>query len=58
VLREQLGARGVRLTDDQCVRLAAKARQIGRRLTEVRTLVVPDTLLAWASALGRQQVHQ
>jgi len=45
VLRDQLGARGVRFTDDQRVRLAAKAKKIGRRaLTEIGTLVTPDTL--------------
>ena len=48
VLRAQLGPRRVRFTDDQRVRLAAKARKIGRRvLTEIGTLVTPDTLLAW-----------
>ena len=47
VLREQLGRRRVRFTDDQRVRLAAKAKKIGRRvLTEIGTLVTPDTLLA------------
>jgi len=48
VLREQLGRRRVRFTDDQRVRLAAKAKRIGRRvLTEIGALVTPDTLLAW-----------
>src|SRR5712691_2736461 len=48
VLREQLGPRRVRFTDNQRVRLAAKARKVGRRvLTEIGTLVTPDTLLAW-----------
>ena len=32
VLREQLGDRRLRLTDDQRRRLAAKARGLGRRL--------------------------
>ncbi len=37
VLREQLGARRLRLTDAQRCRLAAKAKKIGRRgLFEVR----------------------
>ncbi len=46
VLREQLGARRLRLTDAQRCRLAAKAKKIGRRgLFEIRTLVTPDTLL-------------
>src|SRR5713226_3570527 len=48
VLQEQLGGRRMRFTDDQRVRLAAKAKTIGRRaLTEIGTLVTPDTLLAW-----------
>jgi hypothetical protein len=42
VLREQLGGRRLRFTDDQRVRLAAKAREVGRRvLTEIGTLVKP-----------------
>ena len=48
VLREQLGGRRMRFSNDQRVRLAAKAKKIGRRaLTEIGTLVTPDTLLAW-----------
>jgi putative transposase len=48
VLREQLGARPLRFTDDQRIRLAAKAKNLGRRaLREVGTIVSPDTLLAW-----------
>ncbi len=48
VLREQLGAGRLRLTDAQRCRLAAKAKKIGRRgLFEIRTLVTPDTLLRW-----------
>jgi transposase InsO family protein len=48
VLREELGARRLRLTDAQRSRLAAKAKKIGRRgLFEIHTLVTPDTLLRW-----------
>src|SRR6516225_4566212 len=48
VLREQLGARRPRFTDDQRVRLAAKAKNLRRRvLQEIGTIVSPDTLLAW-----------
>lgn len=48
VLREQLGPRRVRFTDDQRVRLAAKAKTLSRRaLKEIGTIVTPDTLLAW-----------
>ena len=52
VLREQLGPRRLRFTDDQRVRLAAKAKTLGRHvLTEIRSIVTPDTLLAWHRAL-------
>jgi putative transposase len=46
VLREQLGPRRLRFTDDQRIRLAAKAHLLGRRvLEEIRSIVTPDTLL-------------
>ena len=52
VLREQLGARRLRFTDDQGRRLAAKARTLGRRLVrEFAAIVTPDTLLAWHRTL-------
>src|SRR6478609_7811046 len=48
VLREQLGGRRIRFTDDQRRRLAAKAKGLGRKLLrEVATIVTPETLLAW-----------
>src|ERR1700731_132595 len=48
VLREQLGGRRVRLNDDQRRRLAGRAKGLGRKLlTEVATIVTPETLLAW-----------
>jgi len=48
VLREQLGPRRLRFTDDQRIRLAAKAKPVGRRvLQQFGTVVSPDTLLAW-----------
>ena len=48
VLKEQLGNRRLRFTDDQRRRLAAKAKLVGRRvLNEIADLVTPDTLLAW-----------
>ena len=48
VLREPLGGRRPRFTDDQRRRLAAKARKLGRGvLREMNTLVTPDTLLRW-----------
>jgi hypothetical protein len=52
VLREQLGPRRLRFTNDQRIRLAVKAKTLGRRaLMEIRSIVTPDTLLAWHRAL-------
>jgi len=48
VLREQFGRRRIRFTDDQRRRLAAKAKGLGRRaLSQLSTIVTPETLLAW-----------
>src|SRR4029450_3078064 len=48
VLREQLGSRRLRFTDDQRRRLAVKAKLVGRRvLNQIADLATPDTLLAW-----------
>src|SRR3954469_11466687 len=48
VLREQLGGRRLRFTDDQRRRLATRAKGLGRRvLSQVATIVRPETLLAW-----------
>ena len=48
VLREQLGTRRLRFTDDQRRRLATKAKLVGRRLlNDIANIVTPDTLLAW-----------
>jgi transposase InsO family protein len=48
VLREQTGQRRFRFTDDQRRRLAVRAKRIGRKLlSEVATIVTPETLLAW-----------
>ena len=47
VLREQIGARQIRLSDDQRSRLPAKAKKLGRKvLAQVATIVTPETL-AW-----------
>ena len=52
MLREQLGPRRIRFNDGQRIRLAAKAKTLGRRaLSDLRTIVTPDTLLAWHRAL-------
>src|SRR5919106_162814 len=56
VLKEQLGTRRLRFTDDQRRRLAAKAKLVGRRvLDEIADLVTPDTLLAWHRKLIAQK---
>jgi hypothetical protein len=52
VLREQLGGKRIRFTDDQRRRLAAKGKALGRKvLGEVCTLVTPETLLRWYRTL-------
>jgi len=56
VLREQLGERRLRFTDDQRRRLAAKAKGLGRKLLrEIATIVTPETLLAWHRKLIAQK---
>jgi len=56
VLREQLGDRRLRLTDNQRRRLAAKAKGLGRKLlAEVATIVTPETLLRWYQRLIAQK---
>src|SRR4030095_9745907 len=48
ILREQIGRRRLRFTDNQRRRLAAKAKQPGRRvLAQIATIVTLETLLAW-----------
>jgi hypothetical protein len=55
-LREQLGPRRLRFTDDQRRRLAAKAKILGRHvLRDLSTIVTPDTLLAWHRRLIARQ---
>ena len=47
VLKAQLGQR-LRLSDEQRRRLAAKGKELGRKLlAEVATLVTPDMILRW-----------
>ena len=56
VLREQLGERRLRLTDDQRRRLAAKAKGLGRKLlAQIATIVTPETLLRWHQRLIAQK---
>jgi len=48
VLREQIGDRRLRFSDDQRRRLAAKAKKVNRKMmTQIATIVTPETLLAW-----------
>src|SRR6056297_1254299 len=48
VLREKLGGRRILLSDDQRRRLAVKGKVLGRkRLSEIKTLFTPDTILRW-----------
>jgi putative transposase len=56
VLREQLGKRRLRFTDDQRCRLAVRGKRLGRKLlSEIATLVTPATLLAWHRKLIAQK---
>jgi len=48
VAKEILGTKRLRFTDDQRRRLAANAKQVGRKgLLEIGRLVTPNTLLRW-----------
>jgi len=56
VLREQLGGKRLRFSDDQRCHLAVKAQKLGRRvLYELATLVTPETFLAWHRRLIAQK---
>jgi hypothetical protein len=56
VLREQIGNRRMRFTDDQRCRLAAKAKKLGRKiLAQAATIVTPQTLLTWHRKLIAQK---
>jgi len=48
VLKEQLKGKRLLLTDEQRLRLAAKAKRLGRKVLDgVATIVTPDTLMRW-----------
>jgi transposase InsO family protein len=48
VLREQIGKRRMRFTDNQRSRLAARAKKFSRKvLGQIATIVTPETLLLW-----------
>jgi Homeodomain-like domain len=56
VLREQIGHRRMRFTDEQRRRLAAKAKIVGAKLlSHIATIVTPETLLAWHRRLIAQK---
>jgi hypothetical protein len=58
ILREQLGGRRLRFTDDQRRRLATKAKGLGRKLlAEFATIVTPETLRAWPRQLIAQKIR-
>src|SRR5437773_460487 len=48
VLRQQIGNRRLRFSDDQRRRLAVEAKKLSRKiLAQIATVVTPETLLAW-----------
>jgi len=56
VLREQIGRRRIRFTDDQRRRLAVKAKAVRRKiLVRIATLVTPETLMTWHRNLIAQK---
>ena len=56
VLRQQLGGKRLRRSDEQRRRLAAKANKLARRvLREVATIVTPERLLVWHRKLIAQK---
>ena len=56
VLKEQLEGKRLRFTDEQRIRLAMKAKVLGRRVLDgIETLVTPDIVLAWHRKLIAQK---
>ncbi len=52
VMKEQLGNKRLRITDNQRRRLAVKGHALGRAvLSQVATIVTPDTILRWHKKL-------
>ena len=48
VLKEQLGGKRLRFTDDQRRRLTVKSKALGRKgLAKIECVVTPDTILRW-----------
>ncbi len=59
VLKEQLGKKRLRLSDDQRRRLAAKGHALGRQLlNKVATIVTPDTIMRWHRRLIAALAHK
>ncbi len=57
VLREQLGGRRLRFNDDQRRRLAAKGKQLGRKLlAQIATLLTPGNFVDLAPQVDRQEI--
>ena len=56
ILKQQLGRKRLRLTDDHRRRLAVRGKAIGRRaLADVASIVTPDTILRWHRQLIAQK---
>jgi putative transposase len=56
LLKERLGGRRLRFTDAERRRLARRAHALGRKaLSELDTLVTPDTLMRWYRTLVAQK---
>jgi putative transposase len=56
VLREQIGNRRLRFSDNQRRRLAARAKKLDRKLlAQLATIVTPETLTAWHRKLIAQK---
>jgi len=48
ILREQLGSKRIRLTNDQRRRLAVLGKTLGHKiLSEICSIVTPDTIMRW-----------
>jgi hypothetical protein len=55
VLKEKLGKKRILLNDDQRRRLAVKGKLVGRNLlSEIATIVTPDTILRWHRQLRKE----
>ena len=58
VLRQQLGGKQLRLSDEQRRRLAAKAKKLARRvLREVAAIVTPENAFGVAPEIDRPEIR-